>query len=76
MKRVVIGGLLLLTGTAGALSILFFAVNNLVMSYSTFPGRVLCTIEEFGMTLPFWFLVLLVLLGLVILGIEYFKKDD
>ncbi|HIV19309.1 MAG TPA: hypothetical protein IAC82_08420 [Candidatus Merdivicinus intestinigallinarum] len=71
MKRVVIGGLLFLTGTVGTLSILLFAGNERI-----YPNSSLDTIEEFGMTLPFWFSVLLVLLGLVILGIEYFKKDD
>ena len=75
MKRAIIGGFLALVGTIWELAIIVFAGNNLVSSWATPPGRLLTTISETGMTLPMAIASTLLLLGLVIMGIEYFKKD-
>jgi hypothetical protein len=75
MKRVLIGGFLSLIGTIWSLAIIIFAGNNLVSGWSTPPGRFWTTIQETGMTFPFVLAIILLVLGLLIMGIEYFKKD-
>lgn len=76
MKRAFIGGFLSLIGSIWALAILLLASNNLVSGWSTPPGRLLTTISELQM-MP-WFLisVAFILLGIVIMAIEYFRKDN
>ena len=75
MKRVLIGGFLSLIGTIWELAIIVFVGNNLVSGWSTPPGRFLSTVIETGMTSPMIIATLLLLVGLLIMGIEYFKKD-
>jgi len=75
MKRAIIGGFLSLIGSIWELAIIIFAGNNMVSGWSTPPGRFLTTISETGMTLPMVIASILLLLGLVIMGIEYFIKD-
>lgn len=76
MKRAIIGGFLSLIGTIWGLAVLNFVGNNLVSSWDTPPGRFLTTLSKRGMTLPLVSASILLLLGLVIMGIEYFKKDS
>lgn len=75
MKRTVIGGFLSLIGTLLVAALLFCIGDNLVDGYTTPPGRFWSTVFELDLTLPLILSVLLLLLGLVVLGIEYFKKD-
>lgn len=75
MKRVLIGGFLSLLGTIWGMAVLLFVGNNMASAWSTPPGRFLTTVAETGLTLPFAVSILFVALGLVIMGIEYFKKD-
>lgn len=76
MKRVLIGGFLSLLGTIWGLAVILFVGNNLVSAWPTPPGRFLTSVVELDMTLPFVVAILFVLLGLVIMGVEYFKKGD
>lgn len=75
MKRVLIGGFLSLLGSIWALAVIFLADNGLVSSWSTPPGRLLTTISQLGM-MP-WFVISIgfVLLGAVLMAVEYFRKD-
>lgn len=75
MKRTLIGGFLSLLGTIWGLAVLLFVGNNLASGWSTPPGRFLTTVAETGMTLPFVLATLFLLGGLVIMAVEYFKKD-
>ena len=75
MKRVLIGGFLSLIGTFWGIAVITFAGNNLVSGWSTPPGRLLTTIIESGLVFPFVLSIAAVLLGAVIMMIEYFKKD-
>ena len=74
MKRALIGGFLALIGTIWGLAVLNAASNDLVSSWSTPPGRLLATVAERGMTPVFAGSLLLLVLGIVLMGIEYFKK--
>lgn len=76
MKRVLIGGFLSLLGTIWGLAVIVFVGNNLVSGWSTPPGRFLTTVSETGMTFPLIFSVLFLALGLIIMAVEFFKKEN
>jgi len=75
MKKVLIGGFLSLLGTLWAIGLLFFISNNLVPSCDTPPGLFGATVAEYKMELPLFTAFLLLALGLLLMGIEYFKKE-
>ena len=75
MKRAIIGGFLSLIGTIWELAVIIFAGSNMVSGWSTPPGRFMTTIIETGMSFPMVVASVLLVLGLVILGIEYFRKE-
>jgi hypothetical protein len=75
MKRVLIGGFLSMAGTIWGIAVIIFAGNHLVSGWSTPPGRFPTTVIEQGMMFPFLLSIAVVLLGTVIMMIEYFKKD-
>lgn len=75
MKRTIIGGFLSLIGTIWGLAIVVFTGNNMTSSWSSPPGRFLTTIAETGMTFPTVLAFLLLGLGLVVMAVEYFRKE-
>ena len=75
MKKAFIGGFLSLIGTIWSLAIIIFAGNNLVSQWSTPPGRFFTTVIETGMMIPMIIPVVIFLVGMLIMGVEYFKKD-
>jgi ABC-type sulfate transport system permease component len=75
MKRTIIGGVLALIGTLGNLAVIILTSNNLVSGWSTPPGRFLSTVSELGMTPVISISCIALALGLLIMGIEYFKID-
>lgn len=76
MKKVLIGGFLSLIGTIWALAIIIFAGNNLTSAWSTPPGRFLTTVIELGMATPMVFAFVVLLWGLLIMCVEYFRKEN
>lgn len=76
MKKVLIGGFISLLGTIWGLAVIIFTSNNLVSSWPTLLGRFFTTVSELGMTVPFVISILFVVLGLVVMAVEYFKKDN
>lgn len=76
MKRAFIGGFLSLIGSIWTLAILVLASNNLVSGWSTPPGRFLTTISELQMMPWFVISVAFTILGIAIMVIEYFRKDN
>lgn len=76
MKRTLIGGFLSLLGTIWILAVLVFVGNNLVSGWSTPPGRFLTTVAETGMTFPLILAILFLALGLIIMAVEFFKKEN
>ena len=75
MKKVLIGGFLALIGSIWMLTLCVLAATNLVSGWSTPPGRFLTTIGALGLSLPFAVAIILLGLGLLILSIEYFRKE-
>lgn len=76
MKKALIGGFISLLGTIWGLAVIIFTGNNLVSGWPTPPGRFLTTVLELGMTVPFILSILFVVLGLAVMAVEYFKKDN
>ena len=75
MKRALIGGFISLLGTIWGLAIAVAASNSLVSGWTTPPGRFLTTVSQMGFVPLFVMAIVLIVLGLVIMAIEYFKKD-
>lgn len=75
MKRVLIGGFLSLLGSIWGLAVILLVSDSLVSSWFTPPGRLMTTIAESGMMPVFAVSIVLVLLGVVLMGIEYFRRD-
>lgn len=76
MKRVIIGGFLALIGAVGTVGFSLAASADLTSSWTTPPGRLMTTMLQNGLFLPAALFFLLLALGLLILGIEYWKKDS
>lgn len=77
MKKVLIGGFLSLIGTIwGAAVIIFVSNNDLASSWFTLIGPFFTTAVELGMVVPMIMSLVLLLIGLWIMSIEYFKKDN
>ena len=76
MKKTVIGGFLSLIGSIWTLVVVFIAGNNLVDGWSTPPGRFLTTITELGLTFLFAISILLVIVGILIMIINFFRKEE
>ena len=76
MKRVVIGGFFLLTGSLWLLTTVLYALINPVNAWTTPPGRFLTTLFTTGIA-PFCvFGAVLMAAGLSILLLEYIKVDS
>ena len=76
MKRVLIGGFLMLIGTIWGLAVCVFCGMNLTDAWPTPPGRFLTTVSETGMTLPFGLAIVFIVRGFAIFVKEYFTKDE
>ena len=75
MKKVLIGGFLSLIGSIWALAVIFIVGNNLVSGWATPPGRFLSTVASLHLTLVFVLSVALTVLGIGIMGVEFFRKE-
>lgn len=75
VKRALIGGFLALLGTIWGLAVILYAGNNPVSAWATPPGRFLTTVAETGMAIPLILAALFLVLGLIVMGVEYFKKE-
>ena len=77
MKKVLIGGFLSLIGSIWCLVGFLAAAANVqtVTEWSTPPGRFGTSMLECHMVWPVVLGGLLLLLGLAIMGIEYFRKE-
>lgn len=75
MKRALIGGFLSLIGSIWTLAIVFYATNNLVVSWDAQVGRLLTTIMEHNLVFPYILSIAFIVGGMVIMGIELFRKE-
>ena len=75
MKRVLIGGFLSLIGSIWAMAGLFVAGSNLTSGWTPPPGRFMTTVAEMGLSEVFGMAILFVVLGIVIMMVELFRRD-
>ena len=76
MKKAIIGGFTSIIGTLGVMSVFIVGANNMVGGWRTPPGRFLSTVPEIGMMPLLVCSFIFLIIGLVIMGIEYFKKEN
>jgi len=75
MKKALIGGFFSLIGSIWSLAIVFIAGNNLVTSWDTKLGRLLSTVIEMDLTFLFVLSVVFIVLGIVLMTVELFRKE-
>lgn len=75
MKRALIGGFLSLLGSIWTLAIVYYATNNMVISWDAQVGRLITTIMEHNLMFLLILSVAFMIGGIVIMGIELFRKE-
>ena len=75
MKRALIGGFLSLIGSIWSLAIVFIAGNNLVTTWDTELGRLRSTVIEMDLMLLFVLSVVFIVLGVILMVVELFRKE-
>lgn len=75
MKKVMIGGFTALVGALGVLAVFLAAALNPCSGWSTPPGRFMTSVSELDLMPVLTISGLLVALGLVVMGVEYFRKE-
>ena len=75
MKRAIIGGFVSLIGSIWSLAVIISANNYSIDGWTTPPGKLLTQIAQLNL-IP-WFVVsiILVLLGIILMVAELFRKD-
>ena len=76
MKRAIIGGFISLIGSIWTSAVIISANNYPIDGWSTPPGKLLTQITESNLTMWFGVSIATVVLGIVLMAIEYFKKDN
>ena len=75
MKRAIIGGFVSLIGSIWSLAVIISANNYSIDGWTTPPGKLLTQIAQSNLTLWFAASVILVLLGIILMAVEFFRKD-
>ena len=76
LKRAIIGGFISLIGSIWTLAVIISANNYFINGWSTPPGKLLTQIAESNLTVWFGVSIAMMVLGIVLMAIEYFKKDN
>ena len=75
MKKVLIGGFISLIGSIMMMAFSISATSMMETGWSTPPGKFLSAIAAANVSFGFWVSIMLIVLGGVILAIEFFKKE-
>lgn len=75
MKRAIIGGFLSLTGSLWALAVLLCANSHAISGWTTPPGKLMTQLNESGLTSWFAVSVGCTALGIVLMAVEFFRRD-
>ena len=76
LKRAIIGGFISLIGSIWVLAIIISANNYAINGWTTPPGKLITQMIESNLMVWFGISVATIVLGIVLLIIEYFKKDN
>ncbi|MBQ4347333.1 MAG: hypothetical protein IJC39_02675 [Firmicutes bacterium] len=75
MKRALIGGFLSLIGSIWMLAVVFAATKDLAISWDAQIGRLLTTIIDMNLLIPFILSIVFIVFGIVIMAVELFRKE-
>ena len=75
MKRAIIGGFISLIGSIWTLAVVISASSYAIGGWSDPPGRLVTQIMESNLTVWFGISIAIVVLGVILMAIEYCKKD-
>ena len=75
MKRAIIGGFVSLIGSIWSLAVIISANNYSIDGWTTPPGKLLTQITQSNLILWFAVSIILVLLGIILMAVEFFRKD-
>ena len=76
LKRAIIGGFISLIGSILVLAIIISANNYAINGWTTPPGKIITQMIESNLMVWFGISVATIVLGIVLMIIEYFKKDN
>ena len=76
LKRAIIGGFISLIGSIWVLAIIISANNYAINGWTTPPGKIITQMIESNLMVWFGISVATIVLGVVLMVIEYFKKDN
>lgn len=76
MKRAIIGGFISIIGTIWTLAVIVYANSYAISEWRDPPGKLLTQISESNLGIWFAFFIATIILGIVIMAIEYFKQDN
>lgn len=76
MKRAIIGGFISIIGSIWGLAVIISANNYAVNGWTTPPGKLLTQITESNLMIWFGVSIATVVLGIILIAIEYFKKGN
>lgn len=76
MKRTIIGCCLFMVGAFSDIALLLFSgyFSTTIGSYNIPPGRLMTTMDVYELTGPMYISTTILLIGLIILAIEYFRR--
>ena len=76
MKRAIIGGFISIIGSVWALAVIISANSYAIDGWTTPPGKLFDS--DNGTNLVVWFgaSIATVVLGIILMAIEYFRKDN
>ena len=76
LKRAIIGVFISLIGSIWVLAIIISANNYAINGWTTPPGKIITQMIESNLMVWFGISVATIVLGIVLMIIEYFKKDN
>lgn len=76
MKRAIIGGFISIIGSIWALAVIISANSYDIGGWTTPPGKLLTQISESNLAIWFGVSIVAVVLGFILMAIEYFRKDN
>lgn len=75
MKRAMIGGFISLNGSIWMRIVIMCADSYDLYEWTTPPGKLFTQITESNLTVWFILSAAAIVLGMVLMGVEYFRKD-
>lgn len=76
LKRAIIGGFISIIGSIWALAVIISANSYAINGWTTPPGKLLTQITESNLVVWFGASIATVVLGIILMAIEYFRKDN